>query len=106
MPAFACICIPEELRRMGTNQTIRWGVDVAMGITFLVTLITGLFNWTLLMRTLGLTSVVLPLALMSEIHSWAGPLLGVFVAIHLFINRAWIIATTRKILSGKIKESE
>ena len=40
-----------------------------MGITFLVTFITGLFNWTLLMRTLGLTGIVLPLALMSEIHT-------------------------------------
>lgn len=86
---------------MVTMQTIRWGVDVAMGITFLVTFITGLFNSTLLMRSLGLTDIILPLALMSEIHSWAGPLLGVFVFIHLFINRAWIIATTRKIWSGR-----
>jgi hypothetical protein len=86
---------------MVNMQVVRWGVDVAMGFTFLVTLITGLFNWTLLMRTLGLTDIVLPLALMSEIHSWAGPLLGALVGIHLFINRAWILATTRKILTGE-----
>lgn len=91
---------------MVTTQTVRWGIDIAMGITFLVTFITGLFNWTLLMRTIGLTNVVLPLALMSEIHSWAGPLLGFFVAVHLFVNRAWIIATTRKILRGDRRESE
>jgi hypothetical protein len=71
-----------------------------MGITFLVTFITGLFTWTLLIRTLGLTDLVLPLALMSEIHSWAGLLLGLFVAVHLFINRAWILATTKKMLSA------
>jgi phosphotransferase system glucose/maltose/N-acetylglucosamine-specific IIC component len=87
-------------------QVVRWGVDVAMGITFLITFITGLFNWTLLMRTLGLTDLVLPLALMSEIHSWAGLLLGIFVAIHLFINRAWIIAMTRKMVSGRRDERE
>jgi hypothetical protein len=84
---------------MVNMQVVRWGVDLAMGITFLVTFITGLFNWTLLMRSSGLTDIVLPLALMSEIHSWAGPLLGIFVAVHLFINRAWILAMTKKILS-------
>ncbi len=81
-------------------QLVRWSVDVAMGTTFLVTVITGLFNWTLLMRTLGLTDIVLPLALMSEIHSWTGPLLAMLVFVHLFINRAWILATTKKIFLG------
>lgn len=80
---------------------IRWGLDLGMGITFLVSFITGLFNWTLLMRSFGLTDIVLPLALMSEIHAWAGLLLGFFVAAHLFINRAWILAITKKILTGK-----
>ena len=84
-------------------QMVRWIVDMTMGATFLVTVITGLFNWTLLMRTLGLTDIVLPLALMSEIHSWSGPLLALLVFIHLFINRAWILATTKKILFGKSK---
>jgi hypothetical protein len=79
---------------------VRWAADLGMGITFLVTFITGLFNWTLLMRSLGLTGIVLPLALMSEVHSWAGLLLGAFVAVHLFINRAWIVAMTRKVLAG------
>lgn len=81
-------------------QMVRWCVDVSMGATFLVTVITGLFNWTLLMRTSGLTGIVLPLALMSEIHSWAGPLMALLVFVHLYINRAWIFATTKKIFSG------
>jgi hypothetical protein len=103
---FAGLIMSEEMRGLVTAQTVRWGIDVAMGITFLVTFITGLFSWTLMMRTLGLSTIVLPLALMSEIHSWAGPLLGVFVAVHLFLNRAWIIATTRKIFRSEIKDSE
>lgn len=87
-------------------QLVRWIVDLAMGAVFLVTVITGLFNWTLLMRTSGLTDIVLPLALMSEIHSWAGPILAILVFVHLCINRAWIFATTRKILFGRSEESE
>jgi hypothetical protein len=90
---------------MANMQGVKWCIDVAMGITFLITFVTGLFNWTLLMRTLGLTNIVLPLALMSEIHSWAGPLLGVLVGVHLFINRRWIIATTRKVIHGTLDTS-
>jgi hypothetical protein len=85
---------------MVTMQVIRWGVDITMGVVFLVTFITGLVKWTLLMRTLGLTGLVLPVALMSDIHDWAGFFLGVIVAVHLFINRAWILSMTQRILSG------
>jgi hypothetical protein len=52
------------------------------------------------MRVSGLVDLVLPLALMSDIHDWAGLALGCFVAAHLFLNRVWIITMTRKILSG------
>ena len=86
-------------------QLVRYIVDLAMGAVFLVTLITGLFNWTLLMRTSGLTDIVLPLALMSEIHSWAGPVLAMLVFVHLIINRAWILATTKKILFDRSEEN-
>ena len=78
---------------------------MAMGILFFVTVITGLFNWTLFVRTLGLTYIVLPRALMSEIHSWSGPLLALLVFVHLFINRGWILATTKKILTGTWDDS-
>jgi hypothetical protein len=46
---------------------------------------------------------VLPLALMSTIHDWAGLGLGLCVAAHLIINRRWIITMTRKILRGGIR---
>ena len=82
-------------------QLVKWCNDLGMGITFAVTFITGLFKWTLLVRTLGLTTLVFPVALMSDIHDWAGFLLGIFVAVHLFLNRAWIGAMTRRIFAGR-----
>ena len=81
-------------------QVVRWCLDLAMGGAFLVSFITGFFKFTFLMRISGLVDVVLPLALMSDIHDWAGLALGCFVAAHLFLNRAWIITMTRKMLSG------
>jgi hypothetical protein len=81
-------------------QVVKWCLDLAMGGAFLVSFITGFFKFTFLMRMFGLVELVLPLALMSDIHDWAGLALGFFVATHLFLNRAWIISMTRKILSG------
>jgi hypothetical protein len=83
-------------------QVVRWCLDLGMGILFLVSFITGLFKFTLLMRTLGLTDIVLPLALMSTIHDWAGLALGFCVVTHLIINRRWITSMTGKILRGWI----
>ena len=79
-------------------QVVRYGVDALMGVVFLICFVTGLFKFTLLMRMLGLTGFVLPLALMSDIHDWSGIVLGVLVSVHLVINRKWILVMTRKIL--------
>jgi hypothetical protein len=81
-------------------QVIRWFLDLAMGAAFLLCFITGFFKFTFLMRMVGLTNLVLPLARMSDIHDWAGLALGFFVIAHLFVNRAWIITMTRKMLTG------
>jgi hypothetical protein len=81
-------------------QVVKWCVDLAMGIAFLFSCVTGFFKFTLLMRTFGLTEIVLPLALMSDIHDWAGITLCILVAVHLFLNRVWILSMTRKMFTG------
>ena len=81
------------------GQVVRWCLDLG-GIVFLVSFITGFFRFTFLMRMSGLMDLVLPLALMSYIHDWAGLALGFFVAAHLYLNRSWIVSITRKILTG------
>jgi hypothetical protein len=82
-------------------QVVKWCVDIAMGIVFLFSAVTGIFKFTVLMRVSGFSGVVLPMALMSDIHDRAGIILCLLVAIHLFLNRAWILSMTRKILAGK-----
>jgi hypothetical protein len=83
------------------GHVIRWGNDVAMGVSFLVCFITGMFKFTFFMRLSGLTTRVLPIAQMSNLHDWSGLALGIFVAVHLVLNRIWIMMMTRKILSGE-----
>ena len=81
-------------------QVVKWFVDLAMGIVFLFSAVTGFFKFTLLTRAFGLTDIVLPLAQMSDIHDWSGITLCLLVAVHLFLNRAWILSMTRKMVSG------
>lgn len=85
---------------MRRTQYLRYGIDCGMAIFFLVTFVTGLVKWTFLLRTLGLTAVILPVALLSDIHDWAGFLLGFVVAVHLWMNRAWILSMTKNVLAG------
>ncbi len=89
---------------MGMNmQMVKWCVDLAMGTTFLCSAVTGFFKFTLLVRTFGLSGVVLPIALMSDIHDWSGIVLCCLVAVHLFLNRGWILSMTRNVLAGTKK---
>ena len=87
---------------MGMNmQVVKWCVDLAMGIAFLFSAVTGFFKFTLLVRIAGLSDIVLPMALMSDIHDWSGIVLCCLVAAHLFLNRVWIMGMTKKMLAGE-----
>ncbi|MCK9579433.1 MAG: hypothetical protein M0Q92_03160 [Methanoregula sp.] len=44
--------------------------------------------------------VVLPSALISDIHDWSGLVLGIVVCLHLYLNRHWIISMTKTVLWG------
>jgi hypothetical protein len=81
-------------------QIVKWCVDLAMGVVFLFSSVTGLIKFMLLMRVPGVSSIVLPMALMSDVHDRAGIALCLLVAVHLFLNRAWILSMTKKVLAG------
>jgi hypothetical protein len=71
-----------------------------MAITFAVCFITGLLKFSLLLQVTGLNDVVLPSALISDLHDWSGVLLGLFVLLHLYLSRTWIIGMTKNVLGG------
>lgn len=79
------------------RNRLLFAIDLAMGTVFLVSFLTGLFKFTLLLRLTGLGRLVLPSALISDIHDASGILLGCFVFLHLYLNRGWIVSMTRKI---------
>ena len=81
-------------------QVVKWCVDLGMGIAFLFSAATGVLKFTILMRISGFTDLILPMALVSDIHDRAGILLSLFVLVHLSLNRAWILSMTKKVLAG------
>jgi hypothetical protein len=81
------------------RNMLKWSVDCAMGIAFLICLVTGLLKFTILLRLTGLYKVILPSAFISDIHDWSGIILMLFVFIHLYLNRRWIISSTQKIFA-------
>jgi hypothetical protein len=83
-------------------QVVKWCVNLTMGMIFLISVVTGFFKFTFFIRTFGLADIVLPSAFMSDIHDWAGLTLCILVAVHLFLNRAWILSMTRKMVTGTI----
>ncbi|MDO9549585.1 MAG: hypothetical protein Q7J03_01300 [Methanoregula sp.] len=83
-------------------QVVKWSVNLTMGIVFLFSVVTGLFKFTFFIRTFSLTEIVLPSAFISDIHDGSGFTLCFLVAVHLFLNRAWILSMTRKMVTGTI----
>jgi cytochrome b subunit of formate dehydrogenase len=81
-------------------KLLKWLADLGMGITFAVCFITGLLKFSLLLQVTGLNDLVLPSALISDLHDWSGILLGLFVLLHLYLNRTWIIGMTKNVLGG------
>jgi hypothetical protein len=81
-------------------QVVKWCVDLAMGIAFLFCAVTGIIKFMVLARLAGFSEIILPVALISEVHDRAGIALSILVLVHLILNRAWILSMTRKIFSG------
>jgi hypothetical protein len=81
-------------------QVVKWFVNLMLGIVFLCSMVTGMVKFTLFIRTFGLTDLVLPSAFLSDIHDWSGITLCLLVAVHLFLNRTWILSMTKKVVTG------
>jgi hypothetical protein len=84
------------------SNLIKWSVNVVMGVAFVISFATGLLKFTLLLRVTGLNAIVFPSAFISDLHDWSGIILGLLVFTHLFLNRSWILSTTKKVITGKM----
>jgi hypothetical protein len=106
MPSRNLHYLPPPYRQSGSSdermnrKILKWSLDLAMGITFVICFVTGLLKFTLLLRLTGLNGLVLPSAFISDLHDWSGILLGLLVFVHLSLNRNWIISMAKQVIKG------
>ncbi len=79
------------------KNTIKYILDIGLGISFLIVTLTGIFKFTGFREFLGISLSYrdLPMPLISNFHDWSGVVMAVIVLIHLTLNLDWIVSTTK-----------
>jgi hypothetical protein len=85
---------------------INYTVDVGMGITFILTAITGIIKFRQLWTFLGINQMNIFFKNINTIHDWSGIILAAFVLIHLILHFKWIVCITKGFFKGKEKKCE
>jgi hypothetical protein len=80
------------------RNVLRWAINLGMGVVFVISFMTGLLKFTVLLRLTGTESLLLPSARISDLHDGIGMVLGLLVITHLYLNRQWIVSMTRKVI--------
>lgn len=90
------------------KQKMNYFIDILLFIAFLVTGITGLIKWRLLIVTLGIAELyfILPMAKIRIWHEWASFSLLILIWIHIILHWKRIVLTTRKKSSGISKNKD
>ena len=77
-------------------------VDIGMAIAFILVLLTGLLKFPLVFT--NLYQVYLFSGILTIIHEWSGPILGLLILVHLSIHWRWIASKTKKILQTPLNK--
>lgn len=85
---------------------LNYWVDMGMGLSVIVTFLTGIVKWPGLINIIGLSNKEIPKAAISAMHDWAGLLMGLFVLVHLILHWKWITCVTKKTFRKEKKECE
>ncbi|MFH1394027.1 MAG: DUF4405 domain-containing protein [Candidatus Micrarchaeota archaeon] len=73
----------------------RYLINVSLGIAFLLVFITGIIKIPGLIRAVGLSYDAVPILAINTVHDWSGVAFGILAIIHIFVHRAWFIASTK-----------
>jgi hypothetical protein len=82
------------------KNTVKYVVDVVMGISFLICFLTGLMKWP--NKAFG---HMIPPGSVSALHDYSGIVLGIIIVVHVLLNWSWITQITRKMLFKKLDQS-
>ncbi|HNR43549.1 MAG TPA: DUF4405 domain-containing protein [Methanofastidiosum sp.] len=78
------------------KSDLNYFIDLGMGLTFVISLITGILKFKEALLLFAKIGIFLPTFWLNFIHDRAGILMGIFVLIHLILHFKWIKVMTKK----------
>ena len=90
------------------KNTVKYIIDVGLGISFLIVALTGIFKFSGFREFIGVSLSYRdpPMPLISSFHDWSGVVMVVLVLIHLILNLDWIIGMTKSFFEKDEEEKE
>lgn len=81
------------------KQNINYFVDILLFIAFLITGITGLIKWRLLIVNLGMAELyfILPMGKIRLWHEWSSFAMLVLILIHFILHWSWLVSNTKRL---------
>lgn len=85
------------------KQNLNYFIDTLLLIAFLITGITGLIKWRLLIVNLGMAELyfILPMGKIRLWHEWGSFAMLILTLIHFILHWNWMVFNTRRVF-GKI----
>ncbi|NYT06539.1 MAG: DUF4405 domain-containing protein [Methanomicrobiales archaeon] len=80
------------------RNTLRFGIDSGMIVTFLLVFITGMLKMPEFLALSGFSGMVVPMSRITLIHDRSGVVFGVFVILHFALNAKQLVAMGKKLL--------
>ena len=74
---------------------LNYFIDVGLGLSFLISLVTGIRKFPIIVKLLRHRSM--DYFLISRLHDWSGIVMGVLVIIHIILHWNWIVCMTKSI---------
>mgnify|MGYP006281541147 CR=1 FL=1 len=85
---------------MARAKVLYW-IDIGMGISFLLTFLTGLVKMPGLTQLFGFVYKTIPTLYITRVHDWAGVVMSIFVFIHLALHWKWLLNMTKRVFKWK-----
>ncbi|NBC28749.1 MAG: DUF4405 domain-containing protein [Spirochaetes bacterium] len=86
------------------RNTINYGIDVGLTLSFLVIAVTGILRYRELLQFFARRGIYIDTGPITEVHRWAGLLLTALVLAHIILHWRWIVKTTRGLFRARRRE--
>ncbi len=85
------------------KNTINYIVDWVAFLFFLITLITGLMRFSVILSFIIINIGPIDVNLLNFVHRWSGAIMGVMILIHVILHWRWVKNNTKSLFRSKKK---